>query len=118
MKDTFFQMYVVVLSGRMQLLTRVECVQLVEFCEKAANQGKVVIVASLDGSYLREPFKEVMDLIPKAENVTKLTAVCASCAADAAFTLRKTTEKALHVVGGADKYQPMCRACYMKAVTS
>lgn len=57
-------------------------------------------------------FVEVCKLIPKAEHVTKLLAVCASCGADAAFSRRTTEETAVEVIGGADKYLPLCRRCY------
>lgn len=50
-----------------------------EFCERAANAGKIVIVAALDGTFQRVPFGSVLELIPKAESVVKLTAVCMLC---------------------------------------
>ena len=52
---------------------------LVEFCEDMANAGKVVIVAALDGTFQRKPFPGVMELVPLAESITKLTAVCMRC---------------------------------------
>ena len=45
---------------------------IVEICEYLANQGKEVLVAALDGTFQREPFGEVLKLLPKAENVEKL----------------------------------------------
>ena len=41
-----------------------------------ADLGKVVIVAALDGDYRRQPFPSVMELIPCAEQLQKLSAVC------------------------------------------
>lgn len=46
------------------------------FSEKAANEGKVVIISALDGTFLRTGFESIMDLIPKAEKVKKLQAIC------------------------------------------
>ena len=52
---------------------------LVNFCEKMANAGKAVIVAALDGTFQRKGFPTVMELIPLAEHVVKLNAVCMVC---------------------------------------
>jgi thymidine kinase len=51
----------------------------IDLAEKLANQGKTVIVAALDGTFQRKPFGKVLELIPLAEDVTKLTAVCMIC---------------------------------------
>lgn len=86
----------------------------VTFAEEMANLGKTVIVAALDGSYQRKPFGNILNLIPLAENVIKLTAVCMNCFQEASFTMRIGSEKELEVIGGADKYMAVCRPCYMK----
>ncbi|CAN1288771.1 Thymidine kinase [Linum perenne] len=53
---------------------------LYDFCCKAADQdGKTVIVAGLDGDYLRRSFGSVLEVIPLADTVTKLTARCELC---------------------------------------
>lgn len=82
------------------------------FCEDMANRGKTVIVAALDGTFQRKPFEDVMQLVPLAEDVSKLSAVCMSCHKDAAFSKRLGTEKEVQVIGGADKYIAVCRECY------
>ena len=79
-----------------------------------ANLGKTVIVAALDGSYQRTPFGDILNLIPLAENVIKLTAVCMICFQEASFTKRIGAEKELEIIGGAEKYMAVCRECYMK----
>ncbi len=61
-----------------------------------------VVVAGLSGDYLRKPFGKILELIPKADNVTFLAAVC-SCGAPAPFTKRISVEST---------YQPKCRKCY------
>lgn len=71
----------------------------VEFCEEMANLGKIVIVSALDGTFQREPFGNILKLVPLAENVTKLTAVCMTCYGDASFTKRKGGEKEIEVIG-------------------
>ena len=65
---------------------------IVEFCEEMANDGKMVIVAALDGTFQRKPFGPILDLVPLAESVIKLKAVCMVCFNDAAFTKRLGTE--------------------------
>ncbi|GAB9465848.1 hypothetical protein Gpo141_00003238 [Globisporangium polare] len=85
---------------------------LVEFCLEAASLGKVVIVAALDGTFERKPFGSVCELIPAAENVIKLNAVCTVCGHDAAFTRRIVADKSVELIGGSDLYEPRCRQCF------
>eukprot|EP01091_Cochliopodium_minus_P008655 TRINITY_DN1999_c0_g1_i2.p1 TRINITY_DN1999_c0_g1~~TRINITY_DN1999_c0_g1_i2.p1 ORF type:complete len:222 (+),score=50.48 TRINITY_DN1999_c0_g1_i2:61-726(+) len=85
---------------------------LVEFVDCMADQGKIVIISALDGDFRRKPFGRILELIPKAEKVTKLSAVCCLCYADAGFTKRLSNEKEVTVIGGSDKYIAVCRACY------
>eukprot|EP00040_Diaphanoeca_grandis_P028701 m.166627 g.166627 ORF g.166627 m.166627 type:complete len:244 (-) comp31435_c1_seq1:891-1622(-) len=84
----------------------------VEFCELMANQGKTVIVAALDGDFLRRPFGQIAELIPHAEHVLKLNAVCFNCSRDAAFSKRIAGGDEVEVIGGADKYVAACRQCF------
>lgn len=86
-----------------------------DFCCKAADgDGKTVIVAGLDGDYLRRSFGSVLDIIPLADSVTKLNARCEICRKRAFFTLRKTDESQTELIGGADVYMPVCRHHYIK----
>ena len=86
---------------------------LAECCEAWARAGKTVIVAALDATFQREPFNDVLSLVPIAEQVTKLSAVCARCGDDAAFTKRVNTEsKRLELIGGAECYAASCRRCF------
>ncbi|XP_073023174.1 thymidine kinase a-like [Primulina eburnea] len=83
------------------------------FCIEAADlDGKSVVVAGLDGDYLRKSFGSVLDIIPLADTVTKLTARCEVCGKRAFFTLRKTNATETELVGGADIYMPVCRLHY------
>lgn len=85
---------------------------IVSFSERWANQGRTVIVAALDGTFQRKGFGSILDLVPLAEQITKLTAVCVNCHADASFTKRLGTETEIEVIGGVDKYIAVCRACF------
>ncbi|VDK25492.1 unnamed protein product, partial [Anisakis simplex] len=63
-----------------------------ECAESLANQGKIVIISALDGDFCRKRFKNILDVCPLSENITKLNAVCVSCGNDAAFTRRLTAD--------------------------
>jgi len=86
----------------------------VAWAEEMANRGKFVVVAALDGTFQRKPFGDILSLIPLAENVIKLNAVCMNCFGDAAFSKRITLAdgEKVEVIGGADKYMAVCRGCY------
>ena len=56
---------------------------------------------------------QVLDLIPVSDSVTKLTADCACCGQPALFSLRIAADQRQEVVGGADKYAPVCRHHYV-----
>ncbi|XP_072044514.1 thymidine kinase, cytosolic-like [Amphiura filiformis] len=84
----------------------------VKFAEEMANKGKIVIVAALDGTYQRKGFGDILSLVPLAENVIKLNAVCMQCYREASYTKRIGMETDVEVIGGADKYMAVCRDCY------
>ena len=55
-------------------------------------------------------------LLPKADSVTMLDAVCMQCFQDGAkFSLRLTDDTQLKLIGGAESYKAVCRSCYHKA---
>lgn len=82
-----------------------------------ANKGKIVIVAALDGTFQRKPFNNVLELVPLAESVTKLNAVCMICFKDAAFTKRLGNQTQIELIGGSDLYISTCRNCFDKFIT-
>ena len=82
------------------------------YAEKWATEGKIVIVAALDGDFRRKPFGRVLELVPLAEDVVKLTAVCTMCGCNASFTKRTVADQSLELVGGAEAYQAVCRSCH------
>lgn len=61
-----------------------------------------VIVAGLDGDYLRRSFGSVLQVIPLTDSVTKLNAQCELCGRQALFTLRKTDETETKLIAGAE----------------
>ena len=84
------------------------------FCQDVVdNQGKIVIVAGLDATYQRKSFPMITNLIPLAEKVDKLLAVCMRChSTDAVFSRRLVESDKLEVIGGSDTYESVCRKCW------
>jgi len=80
-------------SDRLVVLTIIlQFPDIVECCEELANLGKTVIVAALDGTFQRVGFGNILNLIPLAESVVKLSAVCMLCFGNASFTKRTSNE--------------------------
>lgn len=92
------------------------------------QEHKIVICVGLDGDAFMKPFGHLLELIPLADRVEKLNAKCHRCLENlrtlrehgksmafvgplcpAPFTRRLTHETSQKVVGGADKYIPVCR---------
>ena len=55
----------------------------------------------------------MLDVIPLADTITKLTAHCALCGKRAFFTLRKSRDTWTEHIGGFDLYMPVCRQHYV-----
>lgn len=89
---------------------------IVDFSERMANLGKVVIIAALDGTFERKAFGRVLELIPLAESISKLDAVCVDCKHSASFTKRLCDSKETELIGGAELYKPVCRKCFNKHI--
>ena len=79
--------------------------------DQLASQGKLVIVSALDGNFQRKSFANIADLIPLAEKISKLQALCA-CGADAPFTKRLVPHEEEILIGGREFYAPACRTCF------
>lgn len=85
---------------------------LVEFVLEAVEvYDKHVIVAGLDGDASRKPFGKLLDLIPYADSIVKLKALCKKCGdgTEALFTSKKVHDNATVDIGGSDKYEALCR---------
>lgn len=85
---------------------------IISFAEEMANRGKIVIIAALDATFQRTEFGKILQLVPIAESVVKLNAVCMSCFSDASFTKRTTNEQEVELIGSTDKYMSVCRECH------
>jgi thymidine kinase len=74
-----------------------------------------VIVAGLDMDFQGKPFGPIPKLMAIAEQVTKIHAICLRCGSLAQYSHRKTKSKKLVLLGETDEYEPLCRACFIKA---
>lgn len=77
--------------------------------------NKDVICVGLDGDAQRQPFGQLLDLIPYCDSVVKKHAFCRRCRVPtpALFTYRVTQDERQVLVGGADTYEPLCRKHYL-----
>jgi thymidine kinase len=88
---------------------------LFDFVTNAAdNEHKTVYVTGLDGDYKRNMFGDICRLIPHAENITKLKALCSICKDGtlANFTKRIVDDTKLELIGNENMYIPTCRIHY------
>jgi thymidine kinase len=83
--------------------------------EGFANEGKEVILACLNQDFRGEPFGIADRLLAMADNVVHLKAVCLACGAkDAATKTFRISQGGDQVeIGGSDKYQALCRRCWV-----
>ena len=51
-------------------------------------------------------------MIPIAEKVKKLQSICKVCNHSASFTFRTASSEDRDMIGGQDKYMPLCRVCW------
>lgn len=74
--------------------------------------GKILIISALDGTYERKPFENVARLIPFADDVTHLHALCLICKDG---TLASFSKRIINIgktdefVGGTESYVSVCR---------
>ncbi len=85
---------------------------IINVCNKLADDGKRVIVAGLDMDYRGVPFEPIPQLLSVAEYITKSLAICVECGNPADRTQRKTASSERVIVGAADLYEARCRKCH------
>ncbi len=88
---------------------------LLAVADQLAGHGVRVIAAGLDLDFRGEPFGPMPMLMARAEDVTKLHAICVVCGEDASRTQRLVNgaparrDDPIIVVGAAEQYEPRCR---------
>ncbi len=90
----------------------------IALCEDLANHGLRVIVAGLDVDFRGEPFGPMPALMARAEQVTKLQAICVECGGPASRTQRliegrpAAYDDPVILVGASEVYEARCRGCH------
>ncbi|MBQ7438557.1 MAG: thymidine kinase [Paludibacteraceae bacterium] len=89
---------------------------IVDVCQQLANRGIRVIVAGLDMDYRGVPFGPIPALMAIADDVYKTHAICVHCGDLAYVSHRLVASDKRVLLGETDSYEPLCRACYNKAI--
>lgn len=76
---------------------------------------KTVIAAGLHGDINRNMFGDVLRLLPYADTVTKVSALCKRCGDGtlAHFTKKKSKDQGEVIVGGEELYESVCRKHFL-----
>lgn len=88
---------------------------IVSVVDELAGRGIRIILAGLDLDFRGEPFGPMADLMCRAEEVTKLHAICVICGEDASRTQRLVNgqparyDDPIILVGADEAYEARCR---------
>jgi thymidine kinase len=92
--------------------------EVIAVCERLADQGRRVICAGLDTDFRGIPFGAMPALMARAEEVSKLHAICVVCGEEASRTQRlidgqpAAFNDPVVMVGAAEVYEARCRQCH------
>jgi thymidine kinase len=90
----------------------------IDVCEVLAQSGRRVICAGLDMDFRGVPFGPMPQLMARAEEVSKLHAICVICGNEASRTQRllngrpASFDDPVVLVGAAEVYEARCRECH------
>jgi thymidine kinase len=70
--------------------------------------GVNIIVASIQMSFLGNPFHEIKEMLPWATHIYVCPSVCPKTGADAYYTYKKDYDNNELDVGGSEMYEPRC----------
>ena len=89
---------------------------LVPFVKDQLSLKKQIYSAGLDGDFQRNVFGDIVNLIPLCDKIEKLSSLCGICknGKNGIFSKRISKETTQTVIGGINKYIPVCRICYEK----
>jgi thymidine kinase len=84
---------------------------LYHFVVYCLGADKQVIIAGLDADAFQRKWGQVLDCIPLASEVTKLSALCMRCGngKPGPFTKRIVEDTKLELIGGSDMYIAVCQ---------
>jgi thymidine kinase len=89
---------------------------IIDVCNNLADNGVRVVIAGLDMDFMGNPFGPIPALLSVSEYITKVHAICMRCGSLAQYSFRKSEEAQVVLLGEKDKYEPLCRECYNKAL--
>ncbi len=107
--------YAIIVIDEAQFFSKYD---LIDFVRTMLALEKKVIIFGLDLDFRGETFGAMGELLALADNVIKLTAVCAHCGQDTyCITQRIIDGKPAHyddpiIMVGASQYEPRCRKCH------
>ena len=89
-----------------------DLVEVIDNCLKLYKKN--IIVAGLDGDYQQKPIGQILNLIPLSNKCIKLNSLCNICnnGTKAPFSFRTDQSQNTILIGGSDKYIPVCRKHY------
>lgn len=76
------------------------------------KMDKSVIISGLQGDSEMNSWKSITELIPLADDIIQVKALCVRCHKEAPFTRRLKPGGNQIIVGGKDKYMACCYKCY------
>lgn len=82
------------------------------------SKGRRIICCGLDMDFKGTPFPVMERLLAMADLVVKKKGKCAVCGKPSGFSYLNETrpEKGNILIGGADKYSPLCRFCFLSKI--
>jgi thymidine kinase len=83
--------------------------ELVAVVERLADEGRRVIVAGLDQDFRGRPFEPIPELLARAEEITKMLAVCTVCGGPASRSQRLVRGDSRVLLGATETYEARCR---------
>ena len=86
---------------------------IVELLETLSSKTDIYI-AGLDLDSVGKPFGSMPHLLAIADKVTKVSAVCMKCGADATRSQRLVSSNEQILVGAKDSYEARCRNCWTR----
>ena len=91
---------------------------LIDFVRRVVEwHRKSLFLVGLDGDSNRQRFGELLECIPLADRVERITGFCHRCAngTPGLFSHRRQGPHDQQViVGGAERYETLCRPCYLR----
>jgi thymidine kinase len=78
--------------------------------------NKRIILAGVERDHRGRPFEPFPALLCEADEVVKLSGTCAVCGGPSVHSQRMISDDSDIVVGGAEMYQPRCRACFKPGI--